>query len=731
MPPRSCRRTAGLVAVLACAALPSPALGSGGTYTHVLCANPDTGWGVVPENGRLPDGTTNPASVQWAAMSAVWSRCAGLLGGHDGVPVTTGAGWTSNEANRGSALSYRAPAGIHFAGGVIYRYGTMGGRFSWTVSRHGQWNHIFGTPMDERCSWGEGCSTRGTPASPWSEANRVRIGTNEINGFDVSVLCDIPQGWSCSADGTQTVRVYGGRLVLEDRSAPSPGPVSGTLASAERLEGPADVEFSATDAGSGLYRVRLLVDGVARLSQPVHDDGGRCIDVNPWNDDAYEFGYQQPCRASAGVSAVFDTRALPEGRRNVRVLLEDAGGNAVTILNRTVTVDNVPPPSMVSGPALDGAARKGSSLAVVAGAWDDHGVDGSPSVAHQWQRCRLDGSECTDVPGATGPTLVLGADDVGRRMRVVETASNSEGRGQAASALTGPVTLEDGTLPPDRDGIDNDGDGAVDEPGERVPDGGDGGGGGGDGGGTGGGGSGTGGGTDNPSGSGASRMPPGAARPGDGAANGEGASARARLTVSFAGTGSATARTVPFGRGTTVTGRVVDEHDRPIRGAIVDVVSVAAVRGAVAAAEQPAVTGSDGAFSYRLEGRASSRTLRFAYRSVRGGEVVTDASLSLRVRAVVRLSVRLRGAVVRYSGRVLSGSLPRIGKMVVLQGRVRGARWQTFATRRAKRGGSFGGSYRLKVRRPGVRLQFRARAVAESGWPYLEGRSRTVTRRVK
>jgi hypothetical protein len=80
---------------------------------------------------------------------------------------------------------------------------------------------------------------------------------------------------------------------------------------------------------------------------------------------------------------------------------------------------------------------------------------------------------------------------------------------------------------------------------------------------------------------------------------------------------------------------------------------------------------------------------------------------------------------------VLSGSTPRGGKLVVLQGRVRGGRWQTFATRRARRGGAFRGAYRLKVRRPGVRLQFRARAVAEAGWPYLEATSRVVTRRVK
>ena len=712
------RRLAGLVAVLACAA-PSSALASEGTYTHVLCANPDTGVGVVDANGKLPDGTTNPWNVQFAGVSATRSRCSGAADATSGVPVTTGGGWTTNEANRGGALSYRVPAPLVFGGGVLYRHGVVSGRFGWTVSRNGRWDHIFGQPNDDHCTWGDGCSSRGSSSAPFGASNRVTVRSNEINGFHVAVLCDIPSGWQCNADGTQTVRVYGARLSLEDQSAPVPGSATGALASAAVVSGPADLDFSAADQGSGLYRVRVLLDGVARLDRVVHPNGGRCADVNPANGDAYEFAFQVPCRTSASVSETFDTTLLPEGPAALRVVVEDAGGNSATVVNRSVVVDNVPAPSLVAEPGVDGLARRGSGLVVVEGAWDDHGAGSSTS--HQWQRCARDGSSCADVPGADGPSFVLESEDVGRRMRVVETATSSEGTSQAASPLTAVVTLEDGTLPPDRDGIDNDGDGQVDEPGET---------------GGGGAGSGTGGQTDNPSGLSGTRLgtPSSPSSPTSAAsssgANGEGASPRARLTVAFAGRGGAS-RTVAFTRAATAVGRLVDEHGRPIRNAIVDVASTAAVRGAAAAPAQPAVTGPDGAFSYRLPARASSRTVRFEYRYLRSGDVVADAALLLKVRAAVRLSVRLRGVVVRYSGRVLSRPLPRAGKLVVLQGRVRGGRWQTFATRRASRGGVFRGRYRLKVRRPGVRLQFRARAVAEAGWPYLDGTSRAVTRRVK
>ena len=592
-----------IAALLACAA---PAAAADGTFTHVLCANPNTGEGVMAGDGRLPDGATNPHNMQWAGVSAEMSRCTGTIDGSRGVPVTTGAAWATSESNRGSALRYRAPAELAFAGGVIYRYGTMSGRFSWTVTRNGRWDYIFGTPSDERCTWGDGCYSRGTPTAPWSEANRVNIaaGTPEVNGFDLSVLCDVPSGRECQADGSQTVRVYGGRLALADRAAPEPGPASGPLVTASQLAGTADLEFSAADTGPGLYRVHVFVDGTQRLVVPVHANDGRCIDVDGSNGDAYEFAWQQPCRSRASVATTFDTRTVPDGEVALKVLVEDAAGNAAAIVNRRVEIDNVPPGGGTGGGGSGG------------------GGGGSGGGAG----------------GGTGT-----------------------GAGGAAGANGAPGA-------------------------------------------------------------------PGAAS--SGSLNGEGASPRARLSVAFRGR-SASVRTVSYGRAATATGRLVDEQGRPIAGAIIDVTSTARVRRATPTPAPPAVTRPDGTFRYRVDGRAASRTLRFTYRWQRGGAVAAEESLILRVRATVKLAVRLRGIVVRYSGRVRSGPLPRGGKLVVLQGRARGGRWQTFASRRATRAGRFRGAYRLKVRRPGVRLQFRARAVAEAGWPYLAGTSRVVTRRVR
>jgi hypothetical protein len=317
---------------------------------------------------------------------------------------------------------------------------------------------------------------------------------------------------------------------------------------------------------------------------------------------------------------------------------------------------------------------------------------------------------------------------------VVETAANGEGSASAASGQAPQVTREDGTLPDDNNGEDDDGDGQVDEAGET-------------GGGGGGGGTGTSGATGSPGPAGTNGADGRNGLPGGTsvstsstststrsttviANNGSGASAQARLTVGFRDARGGTL-TVGYGKGAVVAGRLVDESGRPIRGATVEVLEVASARGARPVSRPAVVTGEDGRFTYVVSRKASSSTLRFSYAAARGGEPVAQDELELRVSAAVRLSVRLRGTLVSYRGTVLSGPMPAGGKLVIVQGRAKGQPWQTFASRRARRGGTFKGRYRLKVRNPGRKLQFRARVVGESGYPYLAANSRAVTRTVR
>jgi hypothetical protein len=143
-------------------------------------------------------------------------------------------------------------------------------------------------------------------------------------------------------------------------------------------------------------------------------------------------------------------------------------------------------------------------------------------------------------------------------------------------------------------------------------------------------------------------------------------------------------------------------------------------------------TAKDGSFRYVVAAKRSSRRIRFSYRSHVNDTVPAAArDVRVRVRAAAALRVRLGGILVRYAGRVLSRPLPRGGKVVYIQGRAKGGTWQTFATKRASRRGRFSGRYRLKVRRPGVRLQFRVMMPAQNGYPYAAAGGGAVTRRVR
>jgi hypothetical protein len=187
------------------------------------------------------------------------------------------------------------------------------------------------------------------------------------------------------------------------------------------------------------------------------------------------------------------------------------------------------------------------------------------------------------------------------------------------------------------------------------------------------------------------------------------------------------------GQGRDGRRRLTDASGTPVRGAVVTLIETPALPGAKPAATTTATTDANGRSSHppnRADGEQPDdpgdvrRRPRRARRRRGAGP--------LAVTAAVKLAVTLKGVVVPlHTGRVLSKPLPAGGKLVVVQGRVRGGSWQTFATRRATRNGGFSGRYRLRARTPGRVLQFRARVVAESGYAYRPATSRAVSRTVR
>ncbi|MBJ7518256.1 MAG: hypothetical protein JHC84_01050 [Solirubrobacteraceae bacterium] len=200
-----------------------------------------------------------------------------------------------------------------------------------------------------------------------------------------------------------------------------------------------------------------------------------------------------------------------------------------------------------------------------------------------------------------------------------------------------------------------------------------------------------------------------------GAGGGTGAAACAGtgLSARFA-KNDASRLTVSHGQRFSVKGRAPANTD----------IDVFHVRGSKVTALGSVRTSASGTFTERFRAGQGNGTIRLCGPGV-------AKSLTLRVKAKVSLKVRISNwGLVRYSGRVAGGNIPRGGKIITIQGKA-GPSWQTFALRRTDKKGRFKGRYRLRVVRPGSKLKFRVRVPSEAGYPFVGVVSKAQTKRVR
>jgi hypothetical protein len=88
-------------------------------------------------------------------------------------------------------------------------------------------------------------------------------------------------------------------------------------------------------------------------------------------------------------------------------------------------------PAVQTSPTIAGTGLVGYTLAAVAGGWTG---EGPISYSYQWERCSEDDSSCSEIPGATESSYTLGQADAGSALRVLVSATNQHGEGQALSA---------------------------------------------------------------------------------------------------------------------------------------------------------------------------------------------------------------------------------------------------------------------------------------------------------
>jgi hypothetical protein len=150
------------------------------------------------------------------------------------------------------------------------------------------------------------------------------------------------------------------------------------------------------------------------------------------------------------MTSILDSAMRIATRRRVAVVL--AGAALLGVLVPTVSARQQDVPANTAEPTITGSPAQGQTLTANPGTWTG---TPAPSFAFEWLRCppsggAANGSDCASI-GATTASYVVAAGDVGFRLRVKVTATNSDGQASAVSNATAAVTVQAGppnTAPP-------------------------------------------------------------------------------------------------------------------------------------------------------------------------------------------------------------------------------------------------------------------------------------------
>jgi flagellar hook assembly protein FlgD/PKD repeat protein len=155
----------------------------------------------------------------------------------------------------------------------------------------------------------------------------------------------------------------------------------------------------------------------------------------------YTLDFGDGTTTSGDIAAPYPTVDVPHtyetpGAYRAIATVTDAAGAASTS-SVDVTASAPPdPPSNTAPPSVSGTPQQGQTLTEQHGTWTNE----PSSFAVQWERCDVNGANCKPITGATSPTYIVAAADVGDTIVAAETASNASGPSQpAASAPTATI----------------------------------------------------------------------------------------------------------------------------------------------------------------------------------------------------------------------------------------------------------------------------------------------------
>jgi hypothetical protein len=223
-------------------------------------------------------------------------------------------------------------------------------------------------------------------------------------------------------------------IVLSSTAAPKGAGFTGTLLR-ESVSGTGTLDFTATDAGPGVYQVRGKIDGTQVLAETPNTNNGKCSPAGT-SGGIRVFDYAQPCPTETAVHAEVQTASVADGTHTLTVEVEDAAGNAATVysgtlstLNHLVSTILQPAPARVRGPANGTPASESATLT---GQWKGEAGRSASRLTSVYGRSHEITGRLTTTAGAP----IVGA--------LIEASQKPASLGATASSLAGAHTSPQG-----------------------------------------------------------------------------------------------------------------------------------------------------------------------------------------------------------------------------------------------------------------------------------------------
>ncbi len=342
------RWAAGLVCVAVLGAAASEA--SAGTYHAFLCRVP-----YGPSAGK-PAPTDNTTYTTVGPNSNSAQACA------SGLTMTAAMdGAVAHAYNDGAAVSYDTPAGLTIAGFRLWRHTSVG-----TSQPNGAPTtdiRYSGGGRIDVCTSGDGsCIGRGILTTPLAPENIVDApGLAGVTFVRWTANCGGTPGGTCPAIGqgrlSAVFNVLAADMLLNDPTPPAVSGLGGPLLAAGTLTGAQSVTFTASDAGSGVHKGSLVVDGTAVSERVLDANGGACADLGVAPDARPSFVNTQPCPSTLSGLLTLDTDALAPGAHSLTILVADASGNQTVAHTGSITVVGSVPIGAPNGAGASRAAK--------------------------------------------------------------------------------------------------------------------------------------------------------------------------------------------------------------------------------------------------------------------------------------------------------------------------------------------------------------------------------------